>query len=377
MSLNKTRLGRYITESDTRNTENIYGSEAVVGLSTQKQIIKTKANLSGVNFSGYKLFAPGQFAYVPDTSRRGDKIALAYNSTKETFLVSSIYVVFNVSDQVSLLPDYLYMFFNRPEFDRYARFNSWGSARETFNWDDMCDIEISLPPRSIQEKYVDIYNALLVNQQSYERGLDDLKLVCDAYIENLGRTIQSKPIGPYLLESNKRNDINLAVDAVRGLATSKAMIPTKANMTGVSLSNYKIVSPGQIAYVSDTSRRGDKISLGYNDTKETFLVSSISTVFGTDEKKLLPDYLMLFLTRSEFDRYTRFCSWGSARETFDWSEMCGVEIPIPDIEIQRAISDIYKAYIERKRINEQIKSQIRDICPVLIKGSVDEARKET
>ena len=214
---------------------------------------------------------------------------------------------------------------------------------------------------------------MLANQQSYERGLDDLKLVCDGYIEDLRRKMLCKEIGPYLSESDLRNDIGLTVDSVRGLTTSKELIPTKADMDGVGLSNYKVVKPGQIAYVPDTSRRGGKISLGFNDTKETFLVSSISIVFETKRKFLLPEYLMLFLTRREFDRYARFNSWGSARETFDWSEMCGVKIPIPDIKIQKAIADIYSVYITRKRINEQLKTQIRDICPILIKGAMGES----
>ena len=182
-----------------------------------------------------------------------------------------------------------------------------------------------------------------------------------------------KKIGQYLRESNQRNDIGLEVDSVRGLATNKEMIPTKADMRGVALNNYKVVSPGQIAYVPDTSRRGDKISLGFNNTTEPFLVSSISIVFGTNHDCLLPDYLMLFLTRTEFDRYARFNSWGSARETFDWSEMCNIQIPIPDVRIQKAIAEIFTVYITRKRINEHLKAQIKDICPILIKGSTEES----
>ena len=129
-----TKLGLYIEQSDARNTDGQYGEEAVVGLSTQKQMIKTKADLSGVNLTSYKLMPPGAFEYVPDTSRRGDKVSLAFNSTEDTYLVSSISVVFSVKKNCGLLSDYLFMYFNRPEFDRYARFNSWGSARETFSW---------------------------------------------------------------------------------------------------------------------------------------------------------------------------------------------------------------------------------------------------
>lgn len=368
-----TKLGRYIEQSDARNDEDKFGADSVVGLSTQKEMIQTKADLKGVKLTSYKLFPPETFAYVPDTSRRGDKMSLAFNRTTETFLVSSISIVFRVKDTDSIAPDYLYMYFNRPEFDRYARFNSWGSARETFSWDEMCDIDIALPPLPIQQKYVDVYNAMLANQQSYEHGLEDLKLVCDAYIEELRRDIPSQKIGPYLVQSDRRNDIDLPVESVRGLATSKEMIPTKADMEGVSLSNYKIVMPGQIAYVPDTSRRGDKMSLGFNGSENPLLVSSISEVFSTKEDRLLPQYLMLFITRSEFDRYARFNSWGSARETFNFDDMCDVEIPIPDIKVQKAISDIYAVYVDRKHINERLKDRIKNMCPILIKGSLEEA----
>jgi type I restriction enzyme S subunit len=112
--------------------------------------------------------------------------------------------------------------------------------------------------------------------------------------------------------------------------------------------------------------------LAHNDAEDTFLVSSISVVFSTVREKLLDEYLMLFFTRSEFDRYSRFHSWGSAREAFDWADMCDVEIPIPELPVQRAIADIYKSYITRKRINEQLKAQIKDLCPILIKGSLEE-----
>src|SRR5699024_7298630 len=112
-------------------------------------------------------------------------------------------------------------------------------------------------------------------QRSYERGLEDLKLVCEGYIKELRHTAPVMPIRDYLVEMNERNDAGLSLEAVRGLATSKEMIPTKADMHGVSLKNYKVVKPRQIAYVPDTSRRGDKVSLGFNDSDEDVLVSSI------------------------------------------------------------------------------------------------------
>ncbi|MGN0338145.1 MAG: restriction endonuclease subunit S [Lachnospiraceae bacterium] len=374
MALTKYKLGELIQLEDERNSDGRYALDDVKGISIQKIFIETKADMKDVSLSPYILVKPDFFAYVTVTSRNGGKITLAHNDTENTYIVSSSYVVFSVKRVDLLNSDYLFMYFNRPEFDRYARFNSWGSARETFDWDTMCDIDIELPDLPTQQKYVDIYNAIVANQQSYERGLEDLKLVCDGYIEDLRRRVPCEKIGAYLVESDQRNTHGLPVEAVRGIATSKELIPTKANMDGVSLDNYKVVNPGQIAYVADTSRRGDKISLGFNDTQEQFLVSSISTVFGTKKEKLLPEYLMLFFTRAEFDRYARFNSWGSARETFDWGEMCNVEIPIPDIATQKAIAQMYTVYVTRTKINEQLKAQIKDICPILIRGSLEEVK---
>jgi len=200
-----TKLGKYLALSDLRNSDGKLGSESVVGLSTQKQIILTKASLDGVSLTSYKLFPPKHYAYVPDTSRRGDKMSLGYNTTKNTFLVSSISVVFFVSDTDNLLEDYLYMYFNRTEFDRYAHFNSWGSAREAFSWEDMCDIDIDLPPLPVQRKYVDIYNAMLANQRAYENGLEDLNVAISASVEEFKHTAPRVAVGSLLEEIDVRN----------------------------------------------------------------------------------------------------------------------------------------------------------------------------
>ena len=332
--------------------------------------------MNGRDLTKFQIVSPGEFVFNHRTSRNGSKFSIAYNDGERPIICTEDYVVFRVKDDCKQILEaiWLYMFFNRPEFDRYVITNSWGSSTEFYNWEDICSISLDLPPIDIQKKYVAVYNAMLANQQSYERGLEDLKLTCDAYIEELRRNIPSVAIGKYLIPSDERNTLNLSADSVRGLSVSKDMIETKANMNGVSVSNYKIVPPRYIAYVSDTSRRGDKMSLGFNRTKETFLVSSISTVFKTDTRYLLPEFLMLYICRDEFDRYARFHSWGSARETFDWDEMCDVRIPIPAIEIQQDIVNIYEAYLTRKEINEKLKTQIKNLCPILIKGSIEEAQ---
>lgn len=375
MGLTKYKLGDLIQLCDARNEDLQYGIEDVKGISIKKIFIETKADMAGVSLKPYYLVQPDDFAYVTVTSRNGEKITLAHNTTDNTYIVSSSYVVFSVKNKDLLLSDYLFMYFNRPEFDRYSRFSSWGSARETFSWEDMCDIEIDIPPLTIQQKYVDIYNAMLVNQQSYGRGLEDLKLVCDAYIEDLRRKMPCRTIGAYIEEFNQKNEVGLTLDSVRGIATSKEFIDTKANMDGVALGNYKIVEPSMIAFIPDTSRRADKISLALNQSEESYLVSSISTVIKTNKNKLFSKYLYLFFCRTEFDRYARYHSWGSARETFSLDDMKGVSIPIPNLKIQKSIVEIHEAYVTRKEINEKLKAQIKDICPILIKGSIEEAKK--
>ena len=376
MGLSKYKLGELIELRDVRNSDLQYGIADVRGVNNLKQLMPTKADLNGRDLTKFQIVSPGEFVFNHRTSRNGSKFSIAYNDGERPIICTEDYVVFRVKDDCKQILEaiWLYMFFNRPEFDRYVITNSWGSSTEFYNWEDICSISLDLPPIDIQKKYVAVYNAMLANQQSYERGLEDLKLTCDAYIEELRRNIPSVAIGKYLIPSDERNTLNLSADSVRGLSVSKDMIETKANMNGVSVSNYKIVQPRYIAYVSDTSRRGDKMSLGFNRTKETFLVSSISTVFKTDTRYLLPEFLMLYICRDEFDRYARFHSWGSARETFDWDEMCDVRIPIPAIEIQQDIVNIYEAYLTRKEINEKLKTQIKNLCPILIKGSIEEAQ---
>ena len=373
-NLKKYKLGELISLCDERNSDNKYVLSHVKGISTEKTFIDTKANMDGVSLDSYKVVNPGEFSYVPDTSRRGDKIALAFNNSSKSVLISSIYTTFKCLDTKRLIPDYLFMFFNRPEFDRYSRFNSWGSARETFSWEDFCDINITLPSIEQQRKYVDVYLALQNNLAAYQSKVDELKLVCDGYLDKLKTENEKLKIGEFIEQYDNRNSDNrLELNSVKGISTEKSFIDTKADMNGVSLTSYKVVETNTFVYVPDTSRRGDKMAIALNRGEEPLLVSSIYTTFKSkDTSKLLPEYLFMFFDRPEFDRYARFNSWGSAREVFTMDDMNDVAIPIPDISVQREIVNIHKCYIERQRIAEALKEQLKNICPVLIRGSLTE-----
>lgn len=375
MGLTNIRLGDYIERSTQNNKDLEYGTDLIVGVNSQGIFAVPKGNTDGVDLKPYKIVNDGAFVYNPTRLELG---SIAYR-TEGLCIVSHLYMVFYLTDEGKKIidPMWLYIYFRRAEFCREVTFRNFGSQRPEFNFNDMSDIIVPLPDIKIQRKYVDIYNAMLVNRQSYERGLEDLKLVCDAYIEDLRNKLSHRKLGSYIsMCENKNDDLLYGIDAVRGISIEKKFIDTKANMEGVSLKPYAIVNPNEFAYVTVTSRNGEKISLARNNSNDVYICSSSYIVFKINNtRELLPEYLSMLFERSEFNRYSRFNSWGSARETFDWEEMCDVRIPVPDIEIQQDIVNIFKAYNTRKDINEKLKSQIKDICPILIKGSVEEARK--
>lgn len=372
MKLTKYRLGDFVELYNEKCENANLTAWDISGVNSDKVFFEP-ARQVGSDTSNYKVVPPNYFACNLMHVGRDRVLPIAMNCTKQNKIVSPAYTIFRIIDNAPVVREYFFILLKSSEKDRFFWFHTDSSVRDGMSWDDFCDMDIELPSRSVQRKYVDIYNAMLANQHCYESALEDLKLVCDAYIEELSKDYQSVTIGQFIFQRDLRNDGSLGVSSVRGIATSKEFINTKADMEGVGLNNYKVVAPGQFAYVPDTSRRGDKISLALNISENTYLVSSISIVFDTQKDVLLPEYLMLFFARSEFDRYARFHSWGSARETFDWSEMCDVQIPIPDIKMQQYIVNIYTAYLLRKEINEQLKTQVKDVCPILIKGSLEEA----
>ena len=166
--------------------------------------------------------------------------------------------------------------------------------------------------------------------------------------------MEYKRLGDYIREVNVRNR-DLKVTNLLGLSVSKEFMPSIANTIGTDMSLYKIVEKGQFVYIADTSRRGDKIAIALLSDYDNAIVSQVYTVFEiTDHDALLPEYLMMWFRRPEFDRYARFHSHGSAREVFDWDELCDVMLPVPNIERQREIVSEYETLSNRIRLNEQM-----------------------
>lgn len=366
MALTKYKIGQLIKIVDERNS---YGIKDFYGININKEFMPTVANTEGLDESNYKVVRKNRFVFSGMQTGRDECIRISMYLKETPIIVSPAYTTFEIEAIETVIPTYFFMIFLSKEKDRLGWFYSDGSIRSNLDWDRFCDIELNLPDIQTQQKYVDIYKAMITNQQSYERGLEDLKLACDGYIEELKRKIPCKKIGKHINRYDVRNGKN-GTKNVMGISTSKQFrVPTsKVNIN--QLANYKVCKPRQIAFVQTT--HNEKVfAYAFNNTKEDIVVSSVNEVFSTEECKLYPEYLCMFFNRAEFDRYARFHSWGSARETFTWNDLTDVKIPIPDIKVQKAIAYIYNTYITRKRINEQLKTQIKDICPILIRGSLE------
>ncbi len=189
--------------------------------------------------------------------------------------------------------------------------------------------------------------------------------------------MEYKRLGDYIREVNVRNR-ELRVTNLLGLSIEKKFIPSIANTIGTDMSAYKIVQPSQFAYVPVTSRNGEKITVALYDGEESAIISQAYTIFEiVDQDVLLPEYLMMWFRRPEFDRYARFHSHGSAREVFDWDELCNVQLPVPSIERQREIVAEYETLTRRIRLNEQMIAKLEETAQVLYrKMFVDGVDKE-
>lgn len=359
------RLGDYISPRRENNSSLKYGVDLIEGVNSDGEFQPTKALTDNINLKPYKVVRHGDIVYNPSRLNIG---SLAYR-TGGMCIVSHLYQVFHIKKehQSVLSAEFLTLYLRRNEFYRYVDYDNFGSQRAEYNLNKLSELLIPLPSPDEQQKVVNVWKAFREIKEQNEAKAAPLMQVCQSYIQKLKHKYPLQEIGAYIEECNERNlNGKFTEKEVRGIATSKGLIETKANLDGVSLNSYKLVKPKEIAFVSDTSRRGDKMSLGLNDSDKTYIVSSISSVFNVDEENILPNFLYLWFCRAEFDRYARFNSWGSAREAFSLEDMKRCKIPIPPIDVQRAIVNIYKCANEAKQIAKEADRLSREVCPALL-----------
>ena len=355
-------LRSYIRRLDERNSDN--SIKDVKGLSVTKQFREPSSKVDKTKLQNYKIVLRNQFAFVQTTNNE-KCLVTCLSKFEYPIVVSSVNEVFEIVDTGKLLPEYLYLQFKRPEFDRYARFNSWGSARETFNWEDMCRVKIPLPPIEVQREYVDAYKGLTALIGENEKLLKSLETTAQACVAECREKWPFVELRSYIRRLDERNSDNSIKD-VKGLSVTKQFREPSSKVDKTKLQNYKIVLRNQFAFVQTTNNEKCLVTC-LSKFEYPIVVSSVNEVFEiVDTGKLLPEYLYLQFKRPEFDRYARFNSWGSARETFNWDDMCRVKIPLPPIEVQRAIVALYHCAEEARKIAAEARLQLTQVCPAMI-----------
>lgn len=357
------RLGDYIEACDERNSDLLISNSQ--GISNQKHF-QTPKQVS-VNSKSDKIVRRGWFAYNRATTRNGEKISIAYREGEDC-TVSSAYQTFYIKDETKLNPYYLWLYFKRPEFDRYARYKSKGSAHEFFEFDEMCRVEIPLPSLAEQQKVVNAWKALREIKEQNEEIAAPLMQVCQSYIQELKHKYESVEIGPYIEEIDERNS-DLSVRLSQGIANSKVFQNPK--QVSVNSKSDKIVRHGYFGYNRATTRNGEKISIAYREGEDCTVSSAYGVFRITDESILNPHFLWMWVSRPEFDRYARYMSKGSAHEFFEMDEMRRVRIPLPPLSVQQAIVNIYNCANEAKKIAAEVDRMSREVCPALIQHVIN------
>ena len=366
------RLGELIEIVVRPNVDNKYGINDVRGVSNTKQIQSTKANMDGRNFSPFTIIAPSEFVFNRRTTRNGERLGLGFNQSDRHYIFTEDYVPFRVKDENVLHPAYLYILFLRDEFDRYVRWDSWGSATEFFNWENMCDVIIPLPSIETQRALVAIYDGLQKTIAENEALIKEMESVCHAFVVDCKTKYPKVKLGEWIEEYDVRNSDNKN-KKVRSVSVTKEFKETNAKVNKNELSGYKLVPPGYIAYVQ-TTKNEKCFANAYNASNETCVVTSVDRVITTRDNEILDvGYLHLFLREKEFDRYAIFNSWGSAREVFSYDELCNVLIPLPPIEMQRSIVNIFNCQQESKRIVQETRELMKNLCPALVQKAAHSA----
>ena len=363
--MKKYKLGEYIERSTANNHSLKYKEDLIVGVTSEGVFSLPKGNVQGVDLKPYKIVNNGDFVYNPS---RFDLGSIAYR-TEGLCIVSHLYQIFHLNEKGKEMidPIWLFIYLRRNEFRREVTFRNFGSQRPEFNFNDLSDIELPLPSIEQQRKYVDVYLALQNNLAAYQSKVEELKLVCDGYIEELRRNFGAEPIGPYLRSIDERNN-NLLVTLTQGVDVNMQFIPAKREAEDQE--GTKIVRTGQFAFNKVVKSNGTKLPIALREGPDCVISSSYEVFEVVDKEKLLPEYLMLWLSRSETHRQCGYRSYGTTRDVFPFEDLCKLQFPIPNIETQKDIANIYKCYIERQRIAEALKEQLKKICPVLIRGSL-------
>ncbi len=356
------RLGDLIEIDEIINAEN--RDLEFLGINRNKEFMPSVANTDGLDKSKYKVISKGKFVFSGMQTGRDVCIRFGLYDREEPGLISPAYTTYCVKKE-SVLPEYIMMNFKRSEMDRLGWFLSDSSIRSNLDFDRFLDIKIPLPSIETQRELVAVYNGLKELAEENEKLLEPLSKSCEAFIVDCKKKYEKKRLGDLIEDIDIKNSDN-KIKAVKSVSVTKEFKETGAKVNKEELSGYKLVPPRHLSYVQ-TTKNEKCFANALNTSNETYVVTSVNKVIKSKDESILDiGFLHLFLRRNEFDRFAIFNSWGSAREVFSYEDLCDAQIPLPPIQIQQKIVDLYNCYEECKRIANEAREKISNLCPALV-----------
>jgi type I restriction enzyme S subunit len=313
----------------------------------------------------YNVFYKYDFVFNP---ARMELNSISLNLEYDQAICSSLYEIFYVNNADELLPEYLNLFIKRDEFARFCWYDAIGSARNYFRVANLQEILFPLPNIDIQHELVDTYNGLKALAEQNEALIKPLTDACQAYIVDCKRNYPEVELGEYIEECKIKNNENIyGVNELQGVTSNSIFDKSKADTNGLSFDNYKIVHINEFAY------NPSRINIGSiaMQTKSTCIISPMYIVFKLLSELILPDYLQILFSRKEFQRSTLFYAMGSVRDTFDFNLMKEVKVPLPPHNVQQAIVDIYICAEEAKKIANDAREKMKNLCPALVQRAIN------
>ena len=362
------RLGDYIEVYDRKNTDG--KPYPFFGINKDKAFMPTVADTNELDNTKYKVVEDGVFVFNGMHVGRDIAICIALYDKINPIIVSPAYTTFKVKDESILLPEFLFLQLSRAEFGRYDWFFCDASIRGGLDWRRFCDMEIILPSSEIQREIVETYNGLKTIAEQNEALAEKISAACHACIVDCRAKYPSVPLGDYIEEYNELNSDN-KIKIVKSVSVFKEFRETGAKVNKAELSKYKIVMPGMLSYVQ-TTKNEKCFACSVNHFGEPIVVTSVNKVIKSKDSNVLDiDFLFLFLNRKEFDRYAIFNSWGSAREVFQWEDLKAVRIPLPPIEVQKAIVEVFNCAERAKKIASEARERLKTLCPALVQRAAN------
>lgn len=365
------RLGDYIEVCNERNYDLRYDASFIEGVNSDGTFCPTKAQTIDIDLKPYKIVRNGDFVYNPSRLNIG---SLSYRRTG-LCIVSHLYVVFHLNSKGQQLiePCYLWLFFKRDEFKRLIDYRNFGSQRPEFNFYQMCEIEIPLPSIEVQRDLVEIYEGLEKIVSENEVLTKQMESICHDFIVDCKYKYPKVKLGEWIEIQEKRNEEGNDYP-FSGVNKNKSFMPTVADTNELDNTKYKVVSKDMFVFSGMQTGRDECIRLALCDEETPILISPAYTTFVIKEKDLLlPLYFFMVFCRSEMDRYGAFLSDGSIRSNLDWERFCEIEIPLPPIEVQRSIATVAHSLQESKRIVQDAKDLMKNICPALVQKAAHSA----